>query len=164
MGYTTEIIKEFKGTINGVEFDNKEIFYSVAFILDQLEEEDLQYNNFIIYQLQMGVDYLLRKDYLTISDIQEEMATVIGSEKCFPYDFVTNPFEDANEELRKLNPLTIDDVLRKYEMTMREFAYEVLVEYTNVSPITVLSREWGLSDTEVELVMNEFKDIITSML
>lgn len=165
MGYNAEIINEFRGTINGVEFNDKTLFWSVAFILDQLEEQNLQYNRLIIFQLRMGIDYLLRKDYLTLNDIEAEMVVVIEEERCFPYDFVTNPFEDANEELERLNGRSLVDILEEIEMSIDEIIHYLLVDNVEHAPVIALSEgELRMTDADIEIIMDEIKQVLTGRL
>lgn len=165
MGYIAEIINEFRGTINGVEFSDKELYWSVAFILDQMEEQGLRYNRFIIAQLQMGIDYLLRKDYLSLSDIETEMVAVIEEERCFPYDFVTNPFEDANEELERLNGRSLVDILEEIEMSIDEIIHYLLVDNVEHAPVIALSEgELRMTDADIEIIMDEVKQVLIERL
>ena len=165
MGYIAEIINEFRGTINGVEFSDKELYWSVAFILDQLDEQGLRYNRLIIAQLQMGIDYLLRKDYLTLNHIEEEMVAAIEEERCFPYDFVTNPFEDANEELERLNGRSLVDILEEIEMSIDEIIHYLLVDNVEHAPVIALSEgELRMTDADIEIVMDEIKQVLRDHL
>ena len=165
MGYIAEIINEFRGTINGVEFSDKELYWSVAFILDQLDEQGLRYNRFIINQLRMGIDYLLRKDYLSLSHIEEEMVAAIEEERCFPYDFVTNPFEDANEELERLNGRSLVDILEEIEMSIDEVILYLLVDNAEHAPVIALSEgELRMTDADIEIVMDEIKQVLRDHL
>lgn len=106
MTYKMTIIQDFKGKLNSVEFDNRTIYYSVAFLLDQLEEKELNYNDDVITELKYLMEYLYGiSDGNDWGRLESEIADYILTNGRVGNTFYFNNviFEDVNVELDKLN-------------------------------------------------------------
>lgn len=129
MTYKMEIIHDFSGTIDGVPFDDKQEFFSVGFILDQLEENDLEHNQDLIKELQGTMNYILSKDYFTLEDIERDIFVSLEERKCFPTDI--DAFKYANALLYRLNPPLEPIKMSFYNGTMNKDKLKVFIEDTD---------------------------------
>ncbi len=75
----TEIIQEFKGVINGIEIEDRNIFYSMEFILEQIERKFGEcYNDKFVEDLIATIDKLYSKcDDFTFNTLESEFYNCI---------------------------------------------------------------------------------------
>lgn len=75
-----EVKQRFNGVINGVETDSKEVFYSVQFILEKLEDEkgcSINNREFTKKLVNIFDDIYWNSDYGTLADLEEDTARTI---------------------------------------------------------------------------------------
>lgn len=105
----SKVIQEFKGIINGVEFDNKEVYASVEYILEYINEKFGElYNYTFIEDMRDSINrmYLkydefsfsiLENSFIKSIDVAEEFETIK-----FTYDGLDWKIENLNKKLSDL--------------------------------------------------------------
>lgn len=109
MFFETKIENRFKGTINGVEFDNQELFYATELVLNALGEAGLQKEEFtekLIEQLSEDIHAVWMKvDQAVFHEVADELIDCISSANSIEeikldyFDY--NYFEEVNEMFKK---------------------------------------------------------------
>lgn len=77
----TEVIYEFKGMINGIEFNDKTLFYSVEYILQEIEYTyNLKVPYTLVQDMQRSLNYLYYgSEYGADGVIEYDLIKCIGS-------------------------------------------------------------------------------------
>lgn len=101
MEYKAEIKQEFLGEINGVEFHDKPMFYSVIFALDILDDYEINFSEAVIEALYQSIESVWMKSDITLADIEHDMYDSISATNRFPTDFGYH-FDEVNSLLDKL--------------------------------------------------------------
>ena len=102
----TEVICQFKGIINGIEFNDRTLYYSVEYILQEIEYTyNLQVPYTLVQDMKHGLNYLYsRPEYGASSQIEYELIKCIGSantiQKLYFYTNYTLPnhFDAINKK------------------------------------------------------------------
>lgn len=103
MKYNMEIINKFEGKINTVEINHEDIYWTVSFLLDQLEDFDITYNDEVIALLAGDIENI--KDTaidFSMYDIEQDIMMNLEDTRTFGYEFESY-FQEVNELLTELN-------------------------------------------------------------
>lgn len=111
MFFETKIENRFKGTINGVEFDNQELFYATESVLNTLGEAGLQKEEFtdkLIGYLSEDIHAVwLKVDQAVFHEIADELILCINrasSIEEIELDYLDyNYFEEVNKMFKERN-------------------------------------------------------------
>lgn len=101
--YKMTIENEFLGNINGVSISDKTVFYSVGFILDQLIEAGIKFNDQVIEELSLAVGRYLDKDYGSLNIMENDLVYSLATTGKLPTDRYFNIFNEVQETLDDLN-------------------------------------------------------------
>ena len=77
----TEVICQFKGIINGIEFNDRTLYYSVEYILQELEYTyNLQVPYTLVQDMKHSLNYLYsRPEYGASGEIEYDLIKCIGT-------------------------------------------------------------------------------------
>ena len=90
----SQILTFFEGEINGVKFNNEQIYYSTEYILDEIEEQFGEiYNNTFVNNLQYVIErYMNTIDYPSYAKLENSMTTNILNAKSFEEIKFSEPY------------------------------------------------------------------------
>lgn len=98
----SQILTFFKGEINGVKFNNEQIYYSTEYILDEIEEQFGEiYNDDFVNSLQYVIErYMNTIDYPSYAKLENSMTTDIKNAKSFEEIKFSEPYiQQLNDDL-----------------------------------------------------------------
>ena len=77
----TEVICQFKGIINGIEFNDRTLYYSVEYILQEIEYTyNLQVPYTLVQDMKHSLNYLYsRTEYGASGEIEYDLIKCIGT-------------------------------------------------------------------------------------
>lgn len=90
----SQILTFFEGEINGVKFNNEQIYYSTEYILDEIEEQFGElYNDIFINDLKYIIErYINKMDYASYAELENLMTAYIEDAKTFEQIVFTEPY------------------------------------------------------------------------
>ena len=100
----SQILTFFEGEINGIKFNNEQIYYSTEYILDTIEEQFGEiYNQFFVEDLKYVIDnYINKMDYPSYAELENLMTAYIEDAKTFEQIIFTEPhIQYLNDGLSK---------------------------------------------------------------
>ena len=100
----SQIFTFFEGEINGVKFNNEQIYYSTEYILDEIEEQFGEiYNDDFVEQLRNFIDiYMNNMDYPSYAKLENVMTSNIEDAETFEQIVFTEPYiQQLNDGLPK---------------------------------------------------------------
>ena len=98
----SQILTFFEGEINGVKFNNEQIYYSTEYILDEIEEQFGEvYNDIFVNNLQYVIErYMNTIDYPSYAKLENSMTTEIENAKSFEQIKFSEPYvQQLNDDL-----------------------------------------------------------------
>lgn len=98
----SQILTFFEGEINGVKFNNEQIYYSTEYILDEIEEQFGEvYNNIFVNNLQYIIErYMTTVDYPSYAKLESIMTSNIENANSFEEIKFTEPYiQQLNDDL-----------------------------------------------------------------
>ena len=98
----SQILTFFEGEINGVKFNNEQIYYSTEYILDEIEEQFGEvYNDVFVNNLQYVIErYMNTIDYPSYAKLENSMTTDIENAKSFEEIKFSEPYiQQLNDDL-----------------------------------------------------------------
>ena len=98
----SQILTFFEGEINGVKFNNEQIYYSTECILDEIEEQFGEvYNDIFINNLQYIIErYMNTIDYPLYAKLENSMTTDIENANSFEEIKFSEPYiQQLNDDL-----------------------------------------------------------------
>lgn len=103
--HTEEIVQEFLGRLNDVPIRDKDVFYTVGYLLDVIHENDLKFNNEIIKELAETIyDVKISSEHFDMQELEQELTSEIEDGRLStPYEerkfeFVNDLFQELNKE------------------------------------------------------------------
>ena len=98
----SKILTFFEGEINGVKFNNEQIYYSTEYILDEIEEQFGEvYNDVFVNNLQYVIErYMNTIDYSSYAKLESIMTSNIENAETFEKIIFTEPYiQQLNDDL-----------------------------------------------------------------
>lgn len=98
----SQILTFFEGEINGVKFNNEQIYYSTEYILDEIEEQFGEvYNDVFVNNLQYVIErYINTIDYPSYAKLENSMTTDIENANSFEEIKFSEPYiQQLNDDL-----------------------------------------------------------------
>lgn len=100
----SQILTMFVGEINGVKFNDEQLYYSTEYILDTIEEQfgDV-YNDDFVKELRNFIDiYMNNMDYPSYAKLESIMTSNIEDAETFEKIIFTEPYiQHLNDGLSK---------------------------------------------------------------
>ena len=100
----SQILTFFEGEINGVKFNNEQIYYSTECILDKIEEQFGEvYNDVFVNNLQYVIErYMNSIDYPSYAKLESIMTSNIGNADSFEEIKFSEPYiQQLSDDLSK---------------------------------------------------------------
>lgn len=90
----SQILTFFEGKINGVKFNDEQLYYSTEYILDTIEEQfDEVYNNDFVEELRNLINiYMNNIDYPSYAKLESIMTSNIEDAETFERIIFTEPY------------------------------------------------------------------------
>lgn len=98
----SQIFTFFEGEINGVKFNNEQIYYSTEYILDEIEDQFGEvYSNIFVNNLQYVIErYMNTVDYPSYAKLESIMTSNIENANSFEEIKFTEPYiQQLNDNL-----------------------------------------------------------------
>lgn len=99
-----EIVQEFKGLINDIEIKEKDVFYTVGYLIDELDQAGINYNNEIIDYLNGTIQDI--KDHVqnfSMQELEQDFTSGLKIDGTLGSFLYKEECEDVNELINELN-------------------------------------------------------------
>ena len=140
----SQILTFFEGEINGVKFNNEQIYYSTEYILDEIEEQFGEvYNDIFVNNLQYVIErYMNTIDYASYAKLENSMTTDIENTKSFEEIKFSEPYiQQLNDDLSQgLNSsFSIHKTYQDYLFRFKKWECEIRRCYFHIIRLTYIS-------------------------
>lgn len=119
----SEVVQGFKGKINGIEFDDEDIYFSSKFILEQIEEKFGEcYSNEFVKELRDTVDnmylkYNVKYNEFDFAYLEADFISSIG--KAEKFNDIKFLYRGGDWQIEKLNEKIAEGAFAKKESIKR---------------------------------------------
>lgn len=145
------IKREFLGVINGIEINDKRVFYTAEYFLESMEDMNIAFDVGVVSQLIDDIDSVRYKDDFNGSDFESDCFYSLEENGRFPStDGYGNLFTKLNAMLDELNFLTVEEICIDYDTTVDEIILFALVDTNGMSLTNLLVSQYGMNMTEDE--------------